>query len=145
MKKIKGLILSLVFLPLGYAAASQSTQQQMGPVCQRGITAFYGQMTRTYSEEKLCRISETRWEFWTKDGLHTAVGAKPVRVIPYYNEGTIGHTEGYDIYLTEKDVVGLRVVFSKDDDILPLAGFIVINEDYIDLDPMTILIDERIE
>lgn len=141
MYKTTIIALCLLLSPLSLFAQTD-TPRFMGPICKKGETLFYGQMTRTNSEERLCQVSEGEWHFWTRDGSSSEIiGTNVTNVEKVKTKGSIGYTAGYKFSLGT-DVVQLLATFKGDEKVLPMNGFIIINEHLIPLEPMSIVVKQ---
>lgn len=131
--------LCLLFSPLSVLAQSPYPSV-MGSICKKGETLFYGQMTKTNSEEKLCEDTDGNWYFWVKDGNSSQViGTKVTGVEKINAHGNIGYTSGYKFPL-EGDVVQLVATFKGKEKVLPMNGFIIIGDYPVPLKPLSIII-----
>lgn len=136
---LKSALATLLLLALPFAGIAAKTQPTMDDKCVKGKTLFYGKMTGTGSEEKLCEIKEGEWYFWTRNGdSKDIIGTKVTNVKKIAGRGSMGHTTGYDFNLSKTDVIGLRAVY-KNHDHVPAAGFIIINDDAVELDPSSVI------
>lgn len=136
---LKSALATLLLLTLPFTGMAAKKVPTMADKCVKGKTLFYGKMTGTDSEEKLCEIKEGEWYFWTRNGdSKDIIGTKVTNVKQVSGQGSMGRTLGYDFNLSNTDVIGLRAVY-KHHNHRPVAGFIIINDDTVELQPDSII------
>lgn len=130
---------ALLVITLPFGAYASKGNVTMDDKCVKGKTLFYGKMTKTGSEEKLCEVAEGEFYFWTRNGdSKDIIGTKVTSVKKVEVEGTMGKTLGYDFNLTPEDVIGLRALY-KHKSKSAEAGFIIINQSPVTLEPNSII------
>lgn len=146
MKITAGMFLALGIVVSGIAVAGTGQTKgsveklpTMGKSCVLGKTVFYGQMSRTRSEEKLCKVSDNEYYFFTRNGTSAQVASTKITSVTKVEiHGSVGKTLGYDFSLLTGDSIKFRAVYRADDQ-KPFAGYFIINDYAIDLEPATIV------
>lgn len=141
MKIATGMVLAVGVVVSGVGMAHAKDIPAMGGTCTLGKPIFYGELTRTKSEEKLCKVSDTEYYFYTRNGDSAQIASTKIgHVTKVEVSGVVGKTVGYDFNLLSGDTIKFRALY-RGESKSPFAGYFIINDYAIDLEPLSILIN----
>lgn len=117
--------------------------KNMGPLCKTGRVLFYGKVTGTGAEERLCEVSgkTPKWYFWTRSGNSSeVVGTEVTNVKKVYTKGKEGFTVGYDFTVGPDYKVGFRAAYYEKDNVLPVQAFFIVDGQPMPVDIPTLVV-----